>query len=100
MSRVPTRLTQLSCVALVVAGLTPWTLLLAGLHVRAIDSTIPLTMSIAVWMVLLVPLWVLWFAVTAWDKRNETALPAIIMAAPVALVTALFLVIPAGSALP
>lgn len=96
MSRAPCRVTQLSCVAMVLFGLMPWALLVGGLLLRAIESRLPLTMSIVAWMVLLVPLWVIWFALAAWSKRNETAKPAVMMAAPVAVVMALFLVIPAA----
>ncbi len=95
MSRAPRRLTQISCVAMVVFGLLPWAFLTGGLILRAINSQQPLTMSVAAWMVLLVPLWVMWFAAAAWSKRDETAMPAVLMAAPVAVVVALFLVVPA-----
>jgi len=95
MSRAPCRVTQFSCVAMVLFGLLPWALLVGGLVLRAIDSRLPLTMSVVAWMVLLVPLWVMWFAAAAWSKRDETAAPAVMMAAPVAVVMALFLVIPA-----
>jgi len=95
MSRSPRRLTQISWIAIVVFGLLPWALLTGGLVLRAIASHQPLTMSVAAWMVLLVPLWVMWFAASAWSKRDETAIPAVVMAAPVAVVMALFLVVPA-----
>ena len=88
------RLTQISCIAMVLVGLLPWGFLTARLVLRAIDSHLPLTMSVAAWMVLLVPLWVVWFAIAAWAKRDESTLPAVLMAAPVAVVTALFLVVP------
>lgn len=96
MSRAPRRLTQLSCVAMVVLGLLPWTFLVGGLVLRAINSQQPLAMSVIAWIVLLVPLWVIWFAAAAWNKRDESAAPAVLMAAPVAVVLALFLVIPAA----
>lgn len=96
MSRAPRRLTQISCVAMVVLGLLPWTFLVGGLVLRAINSQQPLAMSVIAWIVLLVPLWVIWFAAAAWSKRDESAAPAVLMAAPVAVVLALFLVIPAA----
>ncbi len=98
MSRAPCRMTQWSCVALVVLGLLPWALLVGSLLYRAVNSQLPITMSVIAWLVLLVPMWVAWFAISAWNQRHETAVPAMIMAAPVVLVTALFLALPAGAA--
>lgn len=98
MSLTRHRLTQVSCVAMVLVGLLPWAFLAGGLILRAIDSRQPLTMSVAAWIVLLVPLWVMWFAIAAWARRDESALPAVVMAAPVAVVTGLFLVIPSVGA--
>ncbi|MEQ1717469.1 MAG: hypothetical protein ABL907_16075 [Hyphomicrobium sp.] len=100
MSRTPCRLTQLSCVAMVALGLLPWALLVGALLLRAIDSTLPLTMSLLAWVVLLVPVWVGWFAVIAWRQRDETALPAVLMAAPFVVVTAMFMMLPSGVAAP
>lgn len=100
MSLDPFRTTQWSCVAVVAMGMMPWALLVGSLLVRAIDSASPLTMSVVTWVVLLVPLWVAWFGALAWRHRNETAAPALIMAAPILLITALFMLIPSSVASP
>ena len=100
MPRAPCRLTQMSCIALVMLGLLPWGLLVGGLMLEAIDSSLPLTMALAAWLVLLVPLWVLWFAIVAWRKRNESAVPAVLMAVPSVVVSALFMLMPLGATLP
>ena len=85
MPRTPCRFTQMSCVAMVVLGLLPWALLVGALMLHAIQSPVPLTMSVVTWLVLLVPVWVIWFAIVAWRKRNETVLPAVLMAVPIAV---------------
>lgn len=100
MLRTPCRLTQWSCVAMVVLGLLPWALLVGALVLKAIDSTSPLALSIAAWIVLLVPMWVAWFGAIAWRQRHETVVPAVIMAAPVLVITTLFMLIPNGAAAP
>jgi hypothetical protein len=94
------RFTQISCIAVVVLGLLPWGLLVAALLLEAIDSHLPLTMSLAAWAVMLVPLWVSWFAIVAWRKRHETAVPAVLMALPSTVVTAWFMLMPVAAALP
>lgn len=100
MLRSPCRLTQVSCVAMVALGLLPWGLMVGGLLLHAIESSVPLTMSLAVWLVLLVPMWVVLFAIVAWRKRNESAIPAVLMALPSAIVTGLFMLLPLGATLP
>lgn len=94
MSLAPRRLAQLGCVAIVIAGLAPWASFTGRMLVKAIESHQPLTMSVVAWVVMLVPLWVAWFAMSAWSRRNETAMPAMLMAAPLVVVTALFLTVP------
>jgi hypothetical protein len=96
----PRRYTQLSCIMMVVLGLLPWALLVGALMLQAIDSSQPLAMSLFAWLVLLVPLWIVLFAAVAWRKRHETAVPAILMAVPSVVVTALFMVLPPGTVLP
>ena len=99
MPRAPCRLTQLSCIAFVVLGLLPWGLLVGALTLDAIGSSMPLAMSLAAWLVLLVPLWVSWFAIVAWRQRNQSAFPAVLMAVPCAIVMAWFMLLPAAAAL-
>ena len=94
----PCRLTQVSCIAMVALGLLPWGLLVGALALHAIDSSVPVTMSVVVWLVLLVPMWVAWFGSVAWRKRHETAIPAVVMAAPIVVITALFFMLPSGVA--
>jgi hypothetical protein len=88
------RLTQWFCVLLTLVGLLPWAATAASLVYRAIESPVPLTMSVAAWLAMLVPLWVAWFGVLAWSKRDETALPAVMMTLPIIVCIALFFVIP------
>ncbi len=95
--RPPYRKTQLFCIVLVVVGLLPWGLLSAALMLEAIDGAVPLVMSVAAWLVLLVPLWVVWFAVLAWRRRNETAMPAVLMACPSVVSSALYVLMPLGA---
>ena len=98
MSHAPCRLTQLSCVALALGGMLPWGLLIAALTLRAIDAPVPFPPSlIAACVVAMLPVWVAWFAVLAWRRRNETALPAVLMALPSAIVTALLMLLPAAA---
>lgn len=94
------RVTQFSCIAVVVLGLLPWGLLVGALLLEAIASPLPLTMSLAAWAVALVPLWVTWFAIVAWRKRDESALPAVLMALPSSVVTAWFVLMPVAAAVP
>ncbi len=97
MPRSPCRLTQWSCVALTVLGLLPWALMCGALVYRAIHSPVPLTMSVVAWVAMLVPLWVIWFGSIAWHKRHESAFPAMVMAAPLVMCTAVFLLMPAAA---
>lgn len=100
MSRAPCRLTQLSCVLLVVLSAAPWAWLSGDLVLQAIHSRLPLTLSVAAWLVMLVPLWVCWFALIAWQRRHESSAPAIVMAAPLLVVTTAFLLMPQAGVLP
>ena len=94
MSLAPRRLAQFCCVAIVLAGLMPWAAFTGRLLGVAVESHKPLTMSVLAWLVMLVPLWVAWFATSAWSRRDESAVPALLMAAPPLIVTALFLAVP------
>ncbi len=98
MPRTLCRLTQAVCIALATLGLFPWALMCGALMIRAIESRLPLTMSVVAWMAMLVPFWVLWFGAIAWSKRNETAIPAMIMAAPLVICMGLFMLIPETAA--
>lgn len=100
MSRVPRFYTQFACVFLVLLSALPWVSLTGDLLVQAIHSRVPLTLSFAAWLALLVPFWVCWFAVIAWQKRHETSAPAVVMAAPLLVVTTAFLLMPAAGVLP
>lgn len=100
MSRVPRRFTQLACAFVVLLSALPWAWLTGDLLVKAVHSRVPLALSLAAWLVMLVPIWVCWFAVIAWQKRHETSAPAIVMAAPVLVVTTAFLLMPAVSVSP
>lgn len=94
------RVVQLSCIALVVLGTLPWLLLASAMLLKAVQSTSPLAMSVAAWIVLLVPLWVAWFAVAAWSKRDETPAPAVLMALPLPFVGMLFMLVPHATVMP
>ena len=88
------RIVQLLCAAVAVIGFLPWGQMLAGTIGRAIESNAPLMLSVAAWLVLLVPIWVLWFAVVAWHQRHVSARPAVLMAVPAVVVTALLVALP------
>ena len=100
MSRVSRRLTQASCSLLVLLSALPWASLTGDLLVQAVHSRLPLTLSFAAWLVMLVPIWVCWFAVIAWQRRHETSAPAIVMAAPLLVVATAFMLMPAAGVLP
>lgn len=100
MSRGPCRITQLSCLAATLLGVLPWGLVVAAMMLQAIESSSPLTMTVATWLVLLLPLWVAWFAVVAWNKREETALPAVLMALPTIVATVMLLAMPTAQSAP
>ena len=100
MTRTPCRITQLSCAVTALLGFLPWGLLLAAATLQAIESPAPLTMSFAVWLVLLVPIWVVWFGVVAWNKRHESVMPAVLMAVPAIVVTAMMLALPIAQSAP
>lgn len=100
MLRSARRVVQWSCIALVVLGALPWLALVGSLVIRAVESRQPIAMSVIAWVVLLVPLWVMWFATAAWDQRHETAIPAVLMAMPLLVVTVLFMLLPAAAAAP
>ena len=89
-----TRMIQLICAAIAVLGFLPWGLMLGDAMLHAIESPVPLRHSLHAWLVLLVPLWVIWFAMVSWHRRNETSMPALLMAAPGALITILALSLP------
>ena len=83
------RIVQAICVAVVVAAIVPWSDLVGSTVIGAIHSKqAPLAMSIAAWFVLLVPLWVIWFALRAWEQRDESYRDAVIMAVPPVIVSA------------
>jgi len=43
---------------------------------------------------MMVPLWVLWFGMIAWRQRHESAVPAMVMVAPLLICAALFMLMP------
>lgn len=100
MSSSPCRVTQLSCLATTLLGMLPWGILVGAMTLQAVESHSPLTMSVATWLVLLLPLWVGWFAIVAWNKRNETALPAVLMALPAIVATVMLLAMPVAQSAP
>lgn len=92
--RTPSRITQVSCATAGFVGLIPWGFLTPSLINSSISSATPLTMSVATWLVVLVPIWVGWFAVMAWDRRDVSSVPAVLMAVPAIVVTALLIALP------
>lgn len=96
----PSRIVQIGCALAVVVGFLPWCLMVAFTVLGAIESTSPIAMTIAAWATLLVPVWVAWFATLAWRQRNISARPAVLMALPVLLVTAIVLALPFSSFAP
>ena len=100
MPRFNFRFTQWSCIAMTALGLVPWALLVGALMLRAIDSRQPLTLTLATWLVLLVPLWVIAVGIVAWQKRDESVQPALLMGLPLVPVAALFFILPDAVAQP
>lgn len=100
MSPSPCRITQLSCLATTLVGVLPWGIVVGAMTLQAIESSSPLTMSVVTWLVLLLPLWVAWFAVVAWNKRHETALPAVLMALPTIVAIVMLLAMPVAQSAP
>ena len=89
-----TRTIQIVCALIAALGFLPWALMLGDATLQAIESPLPLRHSLLAWLVLLVPLWVTWFAIVTWHHRNETSMPALLMAAPGALISLLALSVP------
>ena len=88
-SHVSRRLQVASAIA-VVPGFLPWSQLADNAVHGAIHSEqAALTLSVVAWLLLLLPLWVAWFALRAWEQRNVSCLPAVLMAVPSLLVTAI-----------
>jgi membrane protein DedA with SNARE-associated domain len=87
-------------VATTLLGFLPWGLVVGAMTLQAIESPSPLTMSVVTWLVLLLPLWVAWFAVVAWNKRDETAMPAVLMALPAIVATVMLLAMPVAQSAP
>lgn len=100
MSSTPCRFTQFSCVATAVVGFLPWGIVMAAMTLQAIESPAPLMMSMAAWLVMLLPLWVVWFGIVAWNKRHESIMPALLMAMPALLVTAIVFALPVAQSAP
>jgi hypothetical protein len=90
----PSRRLQIACAIVALFGFTPWTFMFSGTVLNAIESERPLAMSVAAWLVLLVPLWVVWFALVAWRERNATVTPAVLMALPALIIAGLHALLP------
>lgn len=93
----PSRALQIGCAVAALVGFLPWGIIFDGMVLGAIESHAPLTMSVIAWFVLLVPVWVLWFAFLAWTERDVSARPAILMAIPAVVITALMITLPVFS---
>jgi hypothetical protein len=96
----PRLIVQIVCATIALLGFLPWALVLGEAMLQAIESPLPLQHSLMAWLVLLVPLWVIWFAIVSWRKRNETVMPAMLMAAPAVFITLLAIAMPLTSAAP
>lgn len=96
-SAAPSRVLQIACAVAAILGFLPWAIVFGGTVLKAIESQAPLTMSVAAWLVLLVPLWVIWFAILAWQNRDVSARPAVLMALPAVVITALVLALPSAT---
>jgi hypothetical protein len=94
MAPAPSRKLQVACAIVAFVGLAPWGLMFSGTVLHAIESEQPLAMSVAAWLVLLVPVWVIWFALVAWRDRNATVTPAILMALPALIIGGVQLLLP------
>ena len=90
----PSRKLQIACAVVAFIGFAPWALMFSRTVLRAIESEQPLAMSVAAWLVLLVPVWVVWFAVIAWRDRNATVTPAVLMAMPALIIGGVRLLLP------
>jgi hypothetical protein len=97
-SAAPSRILQICCAVAAVLGFLPWGRMFGDTVFQAIESPSPLAMSLAAWLVLLVPLWVVWFAILAWQNRNVSVRPAVLMALPAVVITALVLALPSMTA--
>jgi hypothetical protein len=93
-SAAPSRVLQLCCAVAAALGFLPWASMFGDTVFHAIESPSPVAMSLAAWLVLLVPLWVVWFAILAWQKRDVSVRPAVLMALPAVVITALVLALP------
>lgn len=96
----PSRVLQISCAIAALLGFLPWGLMFADTVIGAIESRSPLLMSVAAWFILLVPVWVIWFAIVAWRERNVSIKPAVLMAIPGLLFAALAVTVPFVSVAP
>lgn len=100
MTPAPSRFLQIACAVIALLGFAPWALVFAGAVLGAIESKSPLVMAIAAWLVLLIPVWVIWFGIVAWRERDVSAKPAVLMALPGALFTVLAMTTPYMTAMP
>ena len=80
------RLVQIACAVVAIAGLAPWASMFGAIVSRAIDSEQPLIMCVAAWLVMLMPVWVIWFALVAWRRRDFSLTPAILTTLPTLLI--------------
>ena len=83
----PSRMLQYACAVVALVGFAPWAFMFSGTVLHAIESKQPLAMSVAAWLVLLVPIWVVWFALVAWQRRDASITPAVLMALPAVIIT-------------
>ena len=90
----PSRKLQVICLLVACIGFAPWALMFSRTVLRAIESEQPLAMSVAAWLVLLVPVWVVWFGIIAWRDRNATVAPAVLMALPALIIGGVRLLMP------
>ena len=97
MPRAPSRYLQIGCAIVAAVGFAPWAMTFARTVLTAIESETPLAMSIAAWLVLLVPVWVIWFGLLAWRERDASNTPALLMALPAVLIAGLSLLRPLAS---
>lgn len=93
-SLAPSRRLQIGCAIVALIGFAPWALMFSGTVLHAIESDKPLAMSVAAWLVLLVPVWVIWFGLVAWRDRDASTTPAVLMALPAVLITGFGMVLP------
>lgn len=100
MEPAPSRFLQVACAVIALLGFAPWALVFAGTMLGAIESKSPLVMSVAAWLVLLIPVWVIWFGIVAWRDRDVSAKPAVLMALPGVLFTVLAMTAPFMTVMP